>query len=244
MALVGVIELALGGGRGPKRGFVFDAHRLAFPCWAEAGRGNVLLTLDRHFDTVPPRNRISRQASPAELERFAHEQLDVRNYDHVLAAMDAGLISHAIVVARGRPVGAVDSSYWVDSHGDRHELVSAPTIDALSCDFGRGSASDEARRAEQLLREAPGVILDVDLDCFTSQSDADPTTVLPWPLEVIRQHVLPRGSDAFWDVVLGKCVALTFAREPGHCGGLIAGGRLFELASRVFFEELLSGDLP
>jgi hypothetical protein len=141
-------------------------------------------------------------------------------------------------------VGAVDSSHWVDSHGERHELVSAPTIDALSSDFGRGSASDEARRAEQLLREAKGVILDVDLDCFTSQSDADPTTVLPWPLEVIRQHVLPRDSEAFWNAVLAKCVGFTFAREPGHCGGLIAGGRLFELASRVIFEELLRTDLP
>ncbi len=243
MGMIGVIELGLGG-RGPKRGFVFDAHRLAFPCWAEAGRGNVLVTLDRHFDTVPPVNRVGRDAAPAELERFAHQQLDVRNYDHVLAAMDAGLLSHAVVIARGRPVGAVDGASWVDSHGQRHELISSATVDGLAADFGRGGASGPSKRAEAVLREATGVILDVDLDCFTSQSDADPTTVLPWPLEVIRQHVMPRGSEAFWEAVLGKCVALTFAREPGHCGGLVASGRLFELASRVIFEELLQTDLP
>jgi hypothetical protein len=125
-----------------------------------------------------------------------------------------------------------------------HALVSAATVDALSMDLGRASASEASRRAEALLREAGAVILDVDLDCFTSPSDADPTTVLPWPLEVIRQHVLPRGSEAFWDLALARCVALTFAREPSHCGGLIAAGRLFEAASEVIFRELLQTDLP
>ncbi len=243
MSLVGVIELTLGG-RGPKQGFVFDPHRLAFPCWASVGRGLVLVTLDRHFDTVPPLHRVIGEASLAELEHFAHTQLDVRNYDHLLAAMDASILSHAIIIARARPVGAVVGPQWVDGGGQAHELISAPTVDALACDFGRRSASEASRRAEQVLREASGVILDIDLDCFTSPSDADPTTVVPWPLEVIRQHVRPPGSDDFWDLVLSKCVALTFAREPSHCGGLVAAGRLFEQASQVIFRELLETDLP
>jgi hypothetical protein len=39
-------------------------------------------------------------------------------------------------------------------------------------------------------------------------------------------------------------VNFTFAREPGHCGGLIASGRLFEAASDVIFRQLLQTDLP
>ena len=34
MSSAGIIELELGG-RGPKRGYVFDPHRLALPCWAQ-----------------------------------------------------------------------------------------------------------------------------------------------------------------------------------------------------------------
>jgi hypothetical protein len=55
---------------------------------------------------------------------------------------------------------------------------------------------------------------------------------------------MPRGSEAFWASALEKCIALTFAREPKHCGGLIAAGRLFEQAARVIFCELLETDLP
>lgn len=245
MPFPGVIELAMGG-RGPQRGYVFDPHRFALGPWATAAAGTpaLLLTLDRHFDTVPPTNPPPRGLSPEALDEHAKRRLDVRNFDHVLAAMEAGVLSHAIIVARARPVGALEAGWWVDSQGARHELVAATTIDALAADFGRPAASASAQRAEALLREATTVILDIDLDCFTSLSDADPTTVLPWPIEVIRQHVMPAGSEAFWALALSKCRALTFAREPGHCGGLIAGGRLFELSAQVIFRELLETDLP
>jgi hypothetical protein len=209
--LPGVTELSLQG-RGPKRAFVFDEHRFALPCWEAAGaRGAVLVTLDRHFDTVP------RTGEP-----------DPRNVDHILAAMQAGVLSDVIAIARARPTG---------STGPGEHLIGAPTVDALL-------NGPDAKRALDWLARAPSVVLDFDLDCFTTPSDADPTTIVPWPLELIRDHVLPRGSEAFWDAVLGKCVALTFAREPKHCGGLIATGRLFEQAAKVVFCELLKADLP
>jgi hypothetical protein len=56
--------------------------------------------------------------------------------------------------------------------------------------------------------------------------------------------VLPEGSGPFWRAVLEKCRALTFAREPYHCGGVVAGNRLFEDAAEVVFRELLGADLP
>jgi hypothetical protein len=207
----GVTELSLRG-RGPRRAFVFDEHRLALPCWEEVGaRGAVLLTLDRHFDTVP------RTGEP-----------DPRNVDHILAAMERGVLTEVIAIARARPVG---------STGPGEKLIGAPTVDALL-------NGPDAKRALEWIARAGSVVLDFDLDCFTTPSDADPTTIVPWPIELIRDHVMPRGSEPFWDAVLSRCLALTFAREPKHCGGLIATGRLFEQAAQVVFCELLKADLP
>ena len=235
MTRAGIIELDLAG-RGPKRGFVFDPHRLALPCWAEASaRPSLLLTLDRHFDTVPPVNPPARDLSVDALDQHAREKLDHRNYDHVLAAMSAGIISEAIIVARAKPVGAVTV---------RDELICAPTLDLISAEWGTAHATPEGKRAHEAVNRAKSIILDVDLDCFTTPSDADPTTIVPWSLELIRDFVLPRGSEAFWSSVLGKCVGFTFAREPSHCGGLIASGRLFEHACQVLFVELFQTDLP
>lgn len=239
MSRAGIIELSIEG-KGPKRGFVFDPHRLAFPCWAELTLEGpaLLLTLDRHFDTVTPVNFLEPGASPDAVDLHAREKLDHRNYDHVIAAMHANVISDALVVARARPVGAVTADW------KGHELIHAPTLDLLSAEWGTPLASPEARRAHAAVQRAQRIILDVDLDCFTTPSDADPTTVVPWSLELIRDFVKPRGSEAFWRDVLGKCVGFTFAREPSHCGGLIAAGRLFESAGEVLFRELFETDLP
>jgi hypothetical protein len=235
----GVIELSIDG-RGPRRGFVFDPHRLALPCWAELSPEGpaLLVTLDRHFDTVPPVHFPEPGLSLDAIDLHAREKLDHRNYDHVLAAMHAGVLSDAVVVARARPVGAVTT----DWRG--HELIAAPTLDLISAEWGTPHASPESKRAHAAVQRSARIVLDVDLDCFTTPSDADPTTVVPWPVELIREFVTPRGSEAFWRDVLERCVGFTFAREPSHCGGLVAGGRLFEAACQVLFTELFEADLP
>ena len=75
-------------------------------------------------------------------------------------------------------------------------------------------------------------------------NDADPTSVVPWRQAQIRDFLLPDESEGFWNAVLSKCVALTLAREPGHCGGLTSEAALFLEAAPVLFEELLGVDLP
>lgn len=232
----GIIELTLSG-RGPQRAFVFDPHRLALPCWAETPNA-LLVTFDRHFDTVPPKNSPAKGLTVDQLDAHARTQLDPRNFDHVLAAMDCGVITDALIIARAKPVGA----HTID--WNEHALVHAPTLDLITAEWGTPHASPEGRRARELVQQAERIILDVDLDCFTTPSDADPTTVVPWSRELIHDFVMPRGSELFWNEVLPKCVNFTFAREPGHCGGLILGGRLFEVASQVLFAELLETDLP
>lgn len=245
MTAAGLVELSLGG-RGPSRAFVFDPHRLALCAWAEVvgSRPALLVTLDRHFDLVPPATPPKHGLRGEALELHVRTHLDARNVDHVLAGMEAGVVSDVIAVARAKPMGAFEGTAWEDSRGGHHEMVRAATIDALSHDFGRAAASPEAQRAHRLLGAAEQVLLDVDLDCFTTPSDADPTAIIPWPRALMAQHLRPRASEAFWAAVLGKCAVLTIAREPLHCGGLVAMGRLFEDFAAVMFEGLLETDLP
>jgi hypothetical protein len=227
----GIIELTLSG-RGPQRAFVFDPHRLALPCWAETPNA-LLITCDRHFDTVPAKNTPPRGLTVDQIDTHARTQLDPRNFDHIPAAIDCGVLTDAILIARAKPVGALTEPF-----------VHAPTLDLITAEWGTPHASPEGRRARELVQRAERIILDVDLDCFTTPSDADPTTVIPWTRELIADFMLPRGSEPFWNEVLARCVNFTFAREPGHCGGLIASGRLFEAASDVIFRQLLQTDLP
>lgn len=248
LRLAGVIRLSLAGGRGPTDAYVFDPHRLALPAWAcalgEAGGPALLVTLDRHLDTVAPRAPEAvppREAGLRALDEHARWALDVRNYDHILAAMEAGLVGDALLIARTRPRGAFTGETYVDTRGRAHRLVAVPTVDRAAEAFTSPAPGDAVR---EVLERAGRVLLDVDLDCFTSLSDADPTTVLPWPRDVIREFLLPEGSEPFWDAVLEKAAALTLAREPHHCGGLLASGALFRDVAEVLFRELLHAEPP
>ena len=250
LRLAGVTRLALQARRGPRDAFLFDPHRLALPSWAVALEGHgpaMLVTLDRHFDLVVPADPAAvpgREAGLQALDAHARWVLDVRNYDHVLAAMEAGLVGDALILARAVPRGAFEGAVYTDTRGVEHRLIRARSVDAVAEDFGTPSASPEAKAAEQALARAAVVLLDVDVDCFTTPSDADPTEVLPWPRDTIRRFLLPPGSEAFWEAVLPKTVALTLAREPAHCGGVMAGNRLLEEALGVLFGELLGAELP
>ena len=248
MDRVGVVELSLSG-RGPKRGFIFDDHRMALPCWALAMRGEapaLLLTLDRHFDLVAPRpwSLTPDLKDGRAMDDFARYQLDTRNYDHVIAAMELGIVSDVIAVARNHPQEAIKDLVWQDSRGQAHRILRAPRVSKLSEGFGLKGRGGPSQQAEEWMVNASSMLLDFDLDCFTSPSDAEPLNIVPWPASLIEDYLLPEGSELFWDRVLQKTSALTFAKEPVHCGGIIESNRLFETACRVIFQKLLRADLP
>lgn len=210
--------------------FVFDPHRLALPAWACALADKppaLLLTLDRHFDLVAPANPPpNRSAGLPALDHHTRYELDVRNVDHVLAAADAGLLTDIIAVARKSPRGATEEPTY-----NGHTIVRAKSLEALL-------ALPEA----ELLYKASSIILDLDLDCFTTPSDVDADVLLSWPADVIEAFLMPQ--EPFWDALIPKLAAITLAREPYHVGGLIQGGRLFETFAQVFFGNVLGADLP
>ena len=248
--VAGVTVLGLQPRRGPTLGYVFDPHRLALPCWAHALEGRpaaLLVTIDRHVDLVAPADpdRVPRRdAGVQSLEEHARRSLDPRNVDHVLAAVESGLVDDVLCVARSPLPGCVSTGTWRDHRGGAHEVCVAPTIQRVVDAWEEATPPAEAWDPRALLGGARPVLLDVDLDAFTTLSDADPTTVIPWPRDAIREFLLPPGSGPVWDALLSRCVALTVAREPLHCGGVVASGRLFEEVAEVLFRELLAVDLP
>jgi hypothetical protein len=151
--------------------------------------------------------------------------------DHILAAVEAGHVGDVVAIARSWPRGATPRTSYTDRRGQTHAVQCAPTLEAFLDGGGR------------LPPDGP-VLVDLDLDCFTTQSDAEPRAVLSWPQALIRDHLLPEGSEAFWADVLARTVAVTLAREPYHCGGLLAQGRLLEAAAPVLFTEWLGASLP
>ena len=135
LRLPGITHLVLSPPVGPRDAFVFEPHRLALPSWAWALRDGqkpaVLVTFDRHLDLCPPQVLPPEGADILALDHHARRKLDVRNTDHILAAMEAGLISDVIVLARMRPEGCVSGDRWVDSRGGVHQLLIAPSLDRL-----------------------------------------------------------------------------------------------------------------
>jgi len=228
--------------------YLFDPHRLAFPSWAHALQDKppaLLITLDRHADLLPPQHPVpSRESGLHALDDHARWQLDPRNVDHILAAMEAGLLSDVLSLSRTVVPGSQLGPTWTDRQNRVHRIHVARSPSEVCDGFGGSSPSKDAEAAAALLKGNGPVVLDIDLDAFTTPSDADPTALCPWPRSLIHDYLFPDGADAFWNAVLPRCVALTFAREPLHCGGVIAAAHLFEDAAYEIFSALLGADLP
>ena len=223
------------GGR-PTDVFVFDHHRSAFPLWTWAARDGplTLVTFDRHMDLATPAAHLPAPgASLADLDGFARTALAARNDDHVVAALEAGAIADAVVVARSHQPPSLDAFRPFRDRASRsHRFAFARTL------------AEAGPEVLEVARGAQRIALDVDLDCFTTLSDADPDEVVTWDAEQIDAFLRCPESEAFWDAVLPKVALVTLAREPYHCGGLARGARLWAAFSQVWFGRLLGVPEP
>jgi hypothetical protein len=218
--------------------FLFDHHRTAFTLWSLAAqrlKGPLtLLTLDRHMDFgVPEVASPDYTSSIEELDAFARHRLATSNDNHIVAAMRAGAIGDAAVIARShQPPELERFRPFVDERGRKHRCEFAPTV-------SRAGAA-----IQRLVNESTQLVLDIDLDCFTTMSDAHVEEVLAWDAALIDEFLRPPGSEAFWADVLSRVEVITIAREPYHCGGFSKGAKLWIDFATVFFERVLGVPAP
>mgnify|MGYP002407662226 FL=1 len=218
--------------------YVFDHHRGAFPLWMLAaqklGSSLTLVTLDRHIDLERPARLLPSGPHTLEaLDGFARFSLSSRNDDHLVAAMEAGAIGDAVVIARSHGPKSLDSfKPYLDGQGRAHRCAFAKTVDL---------SGDDARA---LIDESSAIALDIDLDCFTTYSDGHHDEVLTWDLELIDAFLRPPDAEGFWTPVLERTRLVTLAREPYHCGGFGRSAALWPAFAEAFFCRLLGVPAP
>ncbi|MBI5542884.1 MAG: UPF0489 family protein, partial [Deltaproteobacteria bacterium] len=152
--------------------FVFDHHREAFTLWAWAARQGgplTLVTLDRHMDLqspaiLPP---ASAPTCPVEeLDAYARWRLSPKNDEHVVAALEAGSLGDVAVIARSHAPPCLDAFRpYRDRSGRVHRFAFSRTVDEVG------------EELLGLVRDAPRLALDLDLDCFSTLSDGHPDEV-------------------------------------------------------------------
>ena len=184
-----------------------------------------------------------RSAGLRALDEHARWALDVRNYDHILAAMEAGLVGDALLIARAGPRGAFEAGAWTGHARAGSTAGAVPTVDRAARGVRRAvRAPADARCRGAGARGAGAAGRGPGLLHHAERRGPDHGGALA--PELIREYLLPEGSEPFWEAVLERCVALTLAREPHHCGGLLASGELFRDAAEVLFRELLRVEPP
>jgi hypothetical protein len=218
--------------------FIFDHHRTAFTIWCHEatrlGGPLALFTLDRHMDLGTPALPPPAADAPLEaLDAYARHRLAPSNDDHIVAALEAGAIADAVVVARSHAPPSLDAFRpYRDARGGLHRFA-----------FAKSPAFLVAAPNPLPPGDGP-LVLDVDLDCFTTMSDGDPDDVLIWDEEQMLRWLQPPGADDLWAQLRARVSVVTLAREPFHCGGFDRGAELWRRFSRVFFRDLLQTDAP
>jgi hypothetical protein len=218
--------------------FVFDHHRAAFTLWALAAKAHgplTLVTLDRHMDLERPAHLPPAAATSTleALDEYAARALSPRNDDHIVAALEAGAIGDAVVIARSHAPSSLDSFRPFRDHaGGEHHFAIARTVDEAGADVRR------------VVEGSAQIALDIDLDCFATLSDGHPDEVVPWDIDQIDTFLRPPDSESLWQAILSRTRVVTLAREPYHCGGLERGARLWRGFSEVFFRRLLGVPPP
>jgi hypothetical protein len=186
------------------------------------------MDLERPARLLPPEAR-----SVEALDGYARFGLSPRNDDHVVAAMEAGAIGDAVILARSHQPPSLDAFRpYLDAGGRAHRCAFAGSVDR---------AGPEAL---ELIAAAPAIALDVDLDCFTTRSDGHHDEVLAWDAELIDAFLRPPDSQAFWGPVLARTRVVTVAREPYHCGGFGRSATLWTAFADCFFGRLLGVPAP
>ncbi len=252
--------------------FLHNDHRWTVPLIAAAQREGLvprpcdLHVFDRHHDALAPRcvteiRRIRREdASVDALVALCERSLSRNDDDWIKAAMEIGLVRHAVVFGVEGHLPDRQELEFTDHVGERHRIIPLG-LPGSALEF-QGSLSDCARRKElaellSILGWQPGeggfsfshgrpkAFLTVDLDCFVMVWRG---YHIPWPEEVYAGEFMKTSNHApthawtgkrFFQGLVDGAGVLDIAREPECCGGPEKSDRVLSDFNRY----LLSGDI-
>lgn len=223
---------------GHKKIYVFLNHRVAYLCWIDAFRKNLikqnalLFHIDHHADFWLKDKKLIREQnkicinSKQKLKKFVKEKLDKLNSDFIVLSMYRGIIGDAISVSRqnDRLYGQFMSGNYQTTHryefkykGNSHTFyLGGSSILELVNNYGlltdRWKHQDVQKRFKTAVKNQ-NIFLDIDLDFFTYQSDEGHT----WAMSSRHLKNIFQ-SDAFI-YLLNYINVISIALEPNCCGG-------------------------
>lgn len=211
-------------------------HRFAFFFWMK-WRNNLqeegilqqpptLITIDWHRDLAPPTDgqkaKLEKldQANLSDVSNFVWAQFDQTNDGHILCAAWLDLIGDIILLKNS---ASEMEDTFTDMNGKEHRIFEFRAYDRFE-DF-------------LLQRDDEHIFFDVDLDYFIHgkgkryysedfhrYTDKEIKNVMDSENPVF-QHILPNIEG------------MTFALEPGYCGGISNSCQIMDVVNSQFFDE-------
>ncbi len=226
-----------------------------------------LIVFDRHHDALTPNCLPELQRIRAEgptidrLISLCEKHLRVLDDDWIKAAMELGLVEHAVVFGVEERDLRDDEMRFNDHRGGYHRIILS-SLPGESLGY-QGNLSDLARSEE--LRELwdilgwqavdgkfsftngrPKTFVTIDLDCFVISWRG---YLLPWPEEVYMKTFLSASTygpthgwsgKKFMDGLLTSAGVLDIAREPDCCGGSEKADKILSDIDQCLFDGNLA----
>jgi hypothetical protein len=252
--------------------FIYEDHRYILNILSSAFHSKILteaptlVYFDKHDDgkdSTVPIDRIKQVRNNVnnlkEMWSFVEWELSTQDDDWLKVGMELGLIGDAILLGCNDASNFEDfRNIYKDHLGVEHLIFNVGHIwSGLS---HQGWLVDRAQRNKyseiwDLLgiennqrisidpeKQKTKVILDFDLDCFTTSFLED---TLPWQYEYFKKYFYkPCGRDynrpkEFIDKLIRTSEFITIARETDYCGSFQNNAQIFDSVNDIIFDNEL-----
>lgn len=252
--------------------FIYEDHRYILNILFSAFHSKKLIEpptlvyFDKHDDGKGPMVSIDRLKSirnrkidQKEMWDFVEWEISTQDDDWLKVGMELGLIGDAILIGCNEASNFRDfRNTYIDHLSKEHLIFKVSHIwNGLSHQGWLVDRAQESKYSEiwDLLgiennsyisinaeKQKTKVILDFDLDCFTTKFLED---TLPWPYEYFNKYFRsPCGRNyyrpkEFTDMLLRTVEFITIARETDYCGSFHNNALIFDSINDIIFDNKL-----
>lgn len=254
---------------------LYDDHRCILNALFEAKKLKLfnmppnIIFFDRHDDACNPDIRKQELFEQWNVERiedvsskdfwsFVEFDLNVLDDDWLLAGMELGLISHAVVIGQYENANMRSKDHkYKSTDGVVHEMYNIPhlnhSIDSRGClgdSIIKQPYYENIRdifeynqppygRYDKFSKEATKpFVLDFDLDCFTTDCEGN---TYAWPEAIFKEKYFDNNNvQYFMQRLIDRSSFITICREHECCGGLGESNKILGYLDKYFFEGWLN----